>query len=53
MKPAASWELGEGRREGAFCLLLVKDTPGRKQGWNHCESELKGTLGIYLMSIKI
>lgn len=34
------------------CLLFVKDIPGKKQGWNHGESELKGTLGIYLYVCK-
>lgn len=53
MKPAASWGIGSGREgKRAFCLLFVKDTPGKKQGGNHCESELEGTLGIYLCVYK-
>lgn len=40
-------EAGKG-----FCLLFVKDTPGKKQGWNHSELELKGALGINLYVYK-
>ena len=37
---------------GSLLSLFVKDTPGKKHGWNHCESELEGTLGIYLYVYK-
>lgn len=46
MGPAASWGIGEGReKEGAFCLQLVKDTPGKEQGGEHHKYRLEETLG--------
>lgn len=51
----ASSLLGNWVREGgreSLLSLFVKDTPGKKHEWNHGESELEGTLGIYLYIYK-
>lgn len=51
----ASSLLGNWLREGgrgSLLSLFVKDTPGKKHGWNHCESEREGALGIYLYVYK-
>lgn len=51
----ASSLLGNWLREWgreSLLALFVKDTPGKRHRWNHCEFELEGTLGMYLYVYK-
>jgi hypothetical protein len=54
MRPAASWGIGEGREEGrAFCLRLLKDTPGKEHRGSFVSTGWKRPWGPIYMSIKI